>query len=316
MVRFFIERIVGLIAVLFAVSIVVFGLGSLIPGDLATVIAGVDGASEEQYQAIRDELGLNDPLPVQYGRWLGGVVQGDFGRSPITGRDVTTDLTRQIPVSLQLTGLGLLVSTLLGIPLGILAAVRANKATDVVIRATLLIVFSVPVFIVGVFLVLAASQWFTTLYTSVYVPFGESPTGFARSMFLPVLTITVPLAAMTMQMTRASMLEALQQPHILTADAKGAKRWSVLYVHALKNALQPVVTLLGFQFGILLGGLFVVEEIFSLPGLGRGLLVAIGQRDYPLVMATTMVFAFFFVLANIIVDFLYPVLDPRQRAAA
>ena len=314
--RFFLERLVGLVAVLFAVSIVVFILGSLIPGDLATVLAGVDGASEEQYQAIRDELGLNDPMIVQYGRWLGGIVRGDFGTSPITGRQVSTDLSRQIPVSLQLTGFGLLLSTLLGVPLGIVAAVRANKSIDIAIRAVLLIVFSVPVFIIGVFLVLATSRWFGSLYTSIYVPLSESPTGFARSMFLPVLTITVPLAAMTMQMTRASMLEALNEPHILTANAKGAKRWSILYIHALKNALQPVVTLLGFQFGILLGGLFVVEEIFSLPGLGRGLLVAIGQRDYPLVMATTMVFAFFFVLANVVVDFLYPILDPRQRTAS
>jgi peptide/nickel transport system permease protein len=179
----------------------------------------------------------------------------------------------------------------------------------------LLFVFSVPVFVIGVFLVLTSSSWLGRFFTTTYIPLSQSVSGNLQSMFLPVLTITVPLAAMTMQMTRASMLEALNEPHILTAQAKGAKRRSILYIHALKNALQPVVTLLGFQFGILLGGLFVVEEIFSLPGLGRGLLVAISQRDYPLVMATTMVFAFFFVLANVVVDFLYPVLDPRQRAA-
>lgn len=315
MVKYFGERAIGLVAVLFAVSIIVFLLGSLIPGDLATVLVGQEGATEEQYQAIRDEFGLNDPLAQQYARWLGGVVQGDFGTSPITGRQVSSDLVRQIPVSLELTGLGLLVSTLLGVPLGILAAVRANKATDLFIRGLLLVIFSVPVFVIGVFLVLTGPSWLGSFATSNYVPMSESVTGNLKGMFLPVLTITVPLAAMTMQMTRASMLEALSEPHILTARAKGARPRAILYIHALKNALQPVVTLLGFQFGILLGGLFVVEEIFSLPGLGRGLLVAIGQRDYPLVMATTMVFAFFFVVANLVVDFLYPVLDPRQRAA-
>lgn len=316
MAKYFGERAIGLVAVLFAVSVIVFLLGSLIPGDLATVLVGQEGATEEQYQAIRDEFGLNDPLPEQYVRWLGGVVRGDFGTSPITGRQVSSDLARQVPVSLELTGLGLLASTLLGVPLGILAAVRANKATDLIIRALLLLVFSVPVFVIGVFLVLTGPSWLGTFATSNYVPLSESVTGNLKGMFLPVLTITVPLAAMTMQMTRASMLEALHEPHILTARAKGARPRAILYIHALKNALQPVVTLLGFQFGILLGGLFVVEEIFSLPGLGRGLLVAIGQRDYPLVMATTMVFAFFFVLANLVVDFLYPVLDPRQRSAA
>jgi peptide/nickel transport system permease protein len=315
MIRFALERIIGLILVLFAVSAIVFGLGSLIPGDLATVLVGSEGATPEQFERVREELGLNDPLLVQYGRWIGGVVQGDFGVSPITGRSVNGELASQVPVSLELTILALVVSTVIGIPMGILAAIHANKAWDFVIRAALLIGFSVPIFVAGILLLLFGSKYLTPLYAASYTPISESITENLRSMFFPVMSIAIPVAAMTMQMTRTSMLETLGQHYITMARAKGARRPSILYIHALKNAMSPVLTLLGFQFGILLGGLFVVEAIFSLPGVGRGLLVAIGQRDYPLVMAITMVIAAAFVVVNVVVDLLYPVLDPRQRAA-
>jgi peptide/nickel transport system permease protein len=162
-------------------------------------------------------------------------------------------------------------------------------------------------------LLMAGSRWFPYLYASSYIPISQSLVGNLRSMFLPAMAIAIPVAAMTMQMTRTSMLETLGQPFITMARAKGSRRRSVLYIHALKNAMSPVLTLLGFQFGILLGGLFVVEAIFSLPGMGRGLLVAIGQRDYPLVMAITMVIAAAFVVVNVLVDLAYPLLDPRQK---
>ncbi|HSJ27292.1 MAG TPA: ABC transporter permease [Acidimicrobiia bacterium] len=314
MIRFFAERVIGLILVLFAVSAIIFSLGSLIPGDLATILVGSEGATPEQFERVREELGLNDPLVVQYARWMGGVVQGDFGVSPITGRSVNAELASQVPVSLELTFLALLVSTLIGVPLGILAAVHANKVWDFAIRAVLLVGFSVPIFVAGILLLLFGSKYLTPLYAATYTPISQDLTENLRAMFLPVLSIAIPVSAMTMQMTRTSMLETLGQPFITMARAKGARRRSVLYIHALKNAMSPVLTLLGFQFGILLGGLFVVEAIFSLPGVGRGLLVAIGQRDYPLVMAITMVIATAFVVVNVIVDLLYPVLDPRQRA--
>jgi len=178
----------------------------------------------------------------------------------------------------------------------------------------MLVIFSVPIFVAGILLLLIGSRYLGPLYTSTYVPISEGITGNLRSMFLPALSISVPVAAMTMQMTRTNMLEMLGQPYITMARAKGAKRRNVLYIHALKNAMPPVLTLIGFQFGILLGGLFVVEAIFSLPGLGRGLLVAIGQRDFPLVMALTMVISAAFVVVNALVDIAYPFLDPRQRS--
>lgn len=316
MIRFVAERLIGLVFVLFAVSAIVFLLGSLIPGDLATVLVGSEGATAEQFDEVREELGLNDPLIVQYGRWMSGVVRGDFGVSPITGRSVNSEIAAQLPVSLELTLFAMLISTVLGIPLGIVAAVHANRAWDFLIRTLLLVVFSIPIFVAGIFLILVGSKYLGPFYTSSYVPLSEDVVGNLRSMFLPALAISIPVAAMTMQMTRTSMLEMLGQPYITMAHAKGARRRSILYIHALKNAMPPVLTLLGFQFGILLGGLFVVEAIFSLPGLGRGLLVAIGQRDYPLVMAITMVIATSFVIVNVLVDLAYPLLDPRQKATA
>lgn len=315
MIRAIAVKVIGLILVLFVVSMVIFFIGTLIPGDLATILVGSEGATPEQFQEVRERLGFNDPLVVQYGRWIGGVLQGDFGISPITGRSVNSEIANQLPVSLELTLLAMVFSTVIGIPLGIVAAVHANKVWDFVIRTALLVVFSVPIFVAGILLLLVGSRYFGPLYTSTYTPISESITGNLQSMFLPVVSISVPVAAMTMQMTRTAMLETLGQPYITMAKAKGAKRRSILYVHALKNAMPPVLTLVGFQFGILLGGLFVVEAIFSMPGLGRGLLVAIGQRDFPLVMALTMVISAAFVFVNALVDVAYPILDPRLRAS-
>jgi peptide/nickel transport system permease protein len=315
MIRFIAERLIGLITVLIAVSAIIFLLGSLIPGDLATILVGSEGATPEQFERVRNELGLNDSLAVQYGRWISGVVQGDFGVSPITGRSVNAELAAQVPVSLELTIFAMFISTAIGIPLGILGAVHANKAFDFAIRSVLLVGFSIPIFVAGILLLLVGSKYFGPLYSSSYTPISESITGNLQSMFLPAMAISIPISAMTMQMTRTSMLEMLGQPFVTMARAKGARRRSILYIHALKNAMSPVLTLLGFQFGILLGGLFVVEAIFSLPGVGRGLLVAIGQRDYPLVMAITLVIAAAFVVVNVLVDLIYPILDPRQRTS-
>ena len=313
MIRFVAERLIGLVLVLFVVSAVVFFLGTFIPGDAATILVGSEGATPEQFERVREELGLNDPLIVQYGNWMKGVVRGDFGTSPITGRSVNDEIKSQFPVSMELTLLATILSTVIGLPLGIFAAIHANRVTDFIIRTTLLVTFSVPIFVAGILLLLIGSRWLGPLYTSTYTPISEGIGKNLQSMILPTLSIAIPVSAMTMQMTRTSMLEMLNRPFITTASAKGARRRNILYIHALKNAMSPILTLLGFQFGILLGGLFVVETIFSLPGLGRGLLTAISQRDYLLVMAGTMVIAATFVIVNVIVDLTYPILDPRQR---
>ena len=313
MLKLLLARLGAMLAVLFAVSVLVFGLGSLIPGDLTSVIVGQEGATPAQFEEVRRKLGLDKPLPVQYLRWLGNALQGDFGTSPITGRNVTSDLAQQIPVSVELALLCLVFSTALGLPAGILAAVHANRRLDVLIRSQLLFVFSVPTFVVGILVLLVGSRVAPDLFRMSFTSWSQDPVAHIRSMIMPLLTITLPITAMTMQMTRSAMLEVLSDPFIVTARSVGVRLPRIHYLHALRNALPPIITFVGFQFGVLLGGLIVVEQIFSLPGLGRGMLEAISTRDYPMVTATTLVFAASFVVINAVIDLLYPVLDPRQR---
>lgn len=314
MLKAVLSRLGALLAVLLAVSALVFTLGSLIPGDMTSVVVGQEGATQEQFDKVRRDLGLDQPLPLQYARWLGKALTGDLGKSPITGRPISADLAQQIPVSVELAVLCLLLSTLIGMPAGIAAAVHANRRLDVVIRTVLLITFSVPTFVIGILVLLLGSQlapdWFQVSYTF----WSQDPLLHLRSMAMPLLTITFPMTAMTMQMTRGAMLEVLSEPCVVTARAVGVRLPRIHYVHALRNALPPIVTFLGFQFGVMLGGLIVIEQIFSLPGLGRGMLEAIATRDYPMVTATTLVFAVAFVVINAVIDLLYPILDPRQRA--
>lgn len=313
MLKAVLTRLGSLLAVMFAVSVLVFAMGSLIPGDMTSVIVGQEGATDEQFAKVRRDLGLDQPLPVQYVRWLGQAVQGDLGKSPITGRQVSDDLVSQIPVSLELAILCLLLSTLIGVPAGIVAAVHANRRLDVGIRTLLLIIFSVPTFVIGILVLLLGSHLAPQLFQVAFTPWSQDPMLHLRSMAMPLLTITFPMAAMTMQMTRSAMIEVLSEPFIVTARAVGVGNKRIQYLHALRNALPPIVTFIGFQFGVMLGGLIVVEQIFSLPGLGRGMLEAILTRDYPMVTATTLVFAGAFVFINAVIDLLYPVLDPRQR---
>ncbi|HEY2417543.1 MAG TPA: ABC transporter permease [Steroidobacteraceae bacterium] len=307
------SRLGAVVAVLFAVSVLVFGLGTVVPGDLTSVIVGQEGATAAQFEEVRHNLGLDQPLPVQYARWLGHALQGDFGTSPITGRSVASDLAQQIPVSVELAVLCLILSTALGMPAGILAAVHANRRLDVLIRSQLLFVFSVPTFVIGILVLLVGSHLAPDLFRMSFTPWSQDPAAHMRSMVMPLATITLPMTAMTMQMTRSAMLEVLGDPFIVTARAMGVRLPRIQYLHALRNALPPIMTFIGFQFGVMLGGLIVVEQIFSLPGLGRGMLEAISMRDYPMVTATTMVFAVSFVVINAVIDLLYPVLDPRQR---
>jgi peptide/nickel transport system permease protein len=313
MLRMVLSRLAAMVAVLLAVSALVFALGSLIPGDLTSVIVGQEGATTQQFEEVRRNLGLDKPLPVQYVRWLGNALRGDLGTSPITGRKVSSDLAQQIPVSVELAVLCLLLSTAIGLPAGIVAAVHANRRLDVLIRSLLLFTFSVPTFVIGILLLLVGSRVAPDLFRVAFTAWSQDPGSHMRSMAMPLLTITFPMAAMTMQMTRSAMLEVLSDPFIVTAKAAGVRLQRIQYLHALRNALPPIVTFIGFQFGVMLGGLIVVEQIFSLPGLGRAMLEAIATRDYPMVTATTLVFAVAFVLINAVIDLLYPALDPRQR---
>lgn len=294
-------------------SIFVFALGSIVPGDLALVIAGTDGASPERIDALRRELRLDDPVATRYGAWLSGAVVGDFGVSPITGRVVRDEVMRTFPVTFRLATYGLGIATLLGIPIGVFAAVRADRFADRAARMLSLAVFSVPSFVLGILFVFLGSRYFPAMYTSIYVPPSGGLVQHLRSLLLPALSVGLPLAAMIAQMTRGAMLESLSQDYVRLARALGMRAARVHYLHALKPSLAPVVTLIGLLFGSLLGGLIVIEVIFNLPGIGRTIYAGIQQRDFSLVMAGTLLVGLAYILVNLIVDLLYPVFDPRQR---
>lgn len=314
MTRYVAQRFASGLGVLLVVSFLVFWLGTLIPGDLTTVLVGSEGATQQQYRELRHRLGLDQPVVVQYAHWLGGAVRGNFGTSPITGLYAADEIRRRAPISLELALLALAESIVLGVFLGVFTAVRAHGRADLIVRSVLFVMFAIPPFVAGVLLVLAGALFLKPLYQVGYVPLAQSIGLNLRSMLLPSLSIAVPLAAMTAQMTRTSLLETLGQPYIVTAMAKGAPPRSVIYRHALKNALAPIITLQGYVFGSLVGGLIVTEQVFNLNGLAAGLLAAIGRRDYSFVVTGTLVIAATYILANLLVDLLYPIVDPTQRA--
>jgi peptide/nickel transport system permease protein len=316
LLRLILAKLLGAIGVLFAASLLVFYLGSkLVPGDEAYTLVGSMGATPAQLKQIKEKLGLNDSLPVQYWHWLSGVFHGNFGSSPLTHIQVGHQVASQIPVSFELVGLSILGATVIGIPLGVAAAARANRAPDVVLRSGMLVILGVPSFLFGVVLLYTTARYWPFWYSDAYVPVSQSLSTNLRYMVVPALVIALPTAAMVMQMTRASILETVNQPFVLAARARGVSAARIRFRHVLKNALGPVVTLLGFEFATLLGSVVVVEQIFGLPGLGQGLVSSVGQREWDETIAITLVIAATFIVSNLVVGALNALLDPRQRKA-
>lgn len=322
----------GLVPVLFGISLLVFLFLKLIPGDPAQAILGERG-SPEQLQALREKLGLNRPLHVQYLTFLRNVLTGDLGVSAVSTIPVAEELKRRWPATFELALSATLVAVALGIPLGILAAVRRNSLLDTLSMSLSLLGVSIPVFWLGLLLVYLFAvnlHWLPTggrLSTDLALDFRPI-TGFLvldgllslkpqvvldalRHLLLPALTLgTIPLAILT-RITRGAMLEVLSQDYVRTARAKGLSERQVILKHALKNALLPVVTIVGLQFGTLLGGAILTETIFSWPGIGSYIYEGILNRDYPVVQAGVLVVATAFVLVNLLVDLSYALLDPR-----
>jgi peptide/nickel transport system permease protein len=308
------KRIAGSLAVLLAVSAAVFFAGNaLAPGSAVTMLIGAEGATSQQQQQLRHQLGLDRPLGVQYREWVSGVLRGDFGVSPISHRTASAVIAQETPVSFELAFLALFIATIAGIPVGALAAVWADRPFDYVIRGVTLTGLSVPVFVTGTLLALGASRYAPGLYAVSFVPLSKNIAANVVSLFFPAITAAIPTTALLMQMTRGTMLECLSQYYVVVADARGVPRLSLYFVHTLKNALPPILTFLGFQFGILLGSLFIVENVFSLPGLASGIVSSINNRDYVLLEAQVMVTAAVFVTANVVVELLEPIIDPRKR---
>jgi peptide/nickel transport system permease protein len=307
-----IKRVLFTIPTLIGISIVIFLLVRLLPGDVVDVMLGGDAnSSPELREKAREQLGLTGSYPEQYWRWISGVVHGDFGFSLRNTQPVSDVLSHAFPITFELVILGLLIAVVIGLPLGVLSAVKRDSTHDYAARVGGLIGVSIPNFWLATLLLLFTSRVFHWVPPLTYVPFWEDPVENLSQFILPAISISVFTMAIVMRMVRATMLEVLGQDYVRTARAKGVRRKVVISRHALRNALIPVVTIVGFEIGILMGGSAIVEIIFGLPGIGNTLINAIFQRDYPVVQGATMLIAFIFIFTNLLVDLLYGVLDPR-----
>jgi peptide/nickel transport system permease protein len=308
------QRLVDLAAVLFGVSVLTFLMIRLIPGDAVAIMLGANTeVTPERVADLRAGLGLDRPIATQYLRWLGGVLSGDLGVSVWTRRPVAEEIAAHVWPTLQLTLLALAIGAGLALPLGVLMASLRGRGWDVALQVGSVAGLTVPSFWLGIMMILAITALAPESQLLGYVPFREDPLGNLQRLALPAAALALPILANLSRLVRSAMLDALQQDYIRAARARGATETTVLYRHALRNALIPFVTSTGILTGYLLGGAIVVEQVFAIPGLGRLILGAIAERNYPLVQATILVVTTAFVLVNFAVDMLYALIDPRIR---
>ena len=315
MLSYFLRRVLLVfLPTLLGISILVFTIMHLIPGSFVDVLIGFGtDVSPEQIAHIERVYGLDKPLPVQYLLWMGNVSRGNLGNSLRTGKPVLSEIVRRLPVTLEVAALTMSMAILLAVPAGIISAVRQNAISDLLVRLLALFGLSIPNFLLGTLLILFVSLHWPVFPTTGYVPLSEGLEANLRSVFLPCFSLALGMSASVMRMTRSSLLEELRQDYVRVARGKGLAERAVTFRHALRNALIPVVTVIGIRVGYLLGGTVIVEELFSLPGIGRLALNAIYQRDYPTVQGTVLLIAFAFVLINMLTDLTYSFLDPRIR---
>jgi peptide/nickel transport system permease protein len=312
--RYVLVRTLSILPTLVGVSVAVFLMIRLIPGTIVEQLIGTEGTySEEAMRALRAFFGLDQPVHVQYVRWLGQVLRGDLGTSWRTGLPVVQMITTRLQVTLELTLGAMLVALAIGIPLGIVSARRENTRLDHAVRVLSLFSLSIPVFWQATMLILATSLWLDWAPAVDFVsPFTSLRANLAI-MALPSLALGTAVAAVFMRMTRSTLLEVMRQDYIRTARAKGLREPGVVWSHALKNSLIPLITVAGVQVGYLLGGVVVTEEVFTLPGVGRLILWGVFQRDYPVVQGTVLFVSLLFMLSNLVVDLIYAYVDPRIR---
>lgn len=312
--RYVLRRLWLLIPTMFGISIIVFAVMHLVPGDIVDALLGPDATLDPAARAtLRRILGVDTPVYIQYVHWLGGVLHGDLGVSLATRDSVVSILLRALPITMELAVLSTLLAIAVALPLGIISAIRPYGWLSAAVRFLGLLGLSIPNFWLATILILVTSVYFGWSPALIYVPFFSDPIGNLRQMLLPILSLSVTLVAVVMRMTRSSMLEVLGQDYMRTARAKGLWEMTIIMRHGLKNALIPVITVIGIQFGYLLGGTVVIEQIFGLPGLGWILLGAISQRDYPVIQGGVLVITLAFTLVNLLVDLLYARLDPRIK---
>ncbi|AWM85822.1 ABC transporter permease [Microvirga sp. 17 mud 1-3] len=315
MSRILLSRLIDLVVVLFGVSIIVFLMIRLIPGDAVAIMLGANTEiTPERMAELNSRVGLDRPFVEQYLRWAGAALQGDFGTSLWTGRPVATEILINLWPTLELTFLSLLIGAVLAVPLGCWMAQTRGRGADVAMRIGAIAGLTIPSFWLGIVLILLFSAYAPGFASLGYVPFSEDPVGNLQRMILPSVALALPILANLSRLVRSAMLDALGQDYVRTARAKGLSESRVVYKHALRNALIPFLTSVGIMTGYLLGGAIVVEQVFAIPGLGRLILGAIAERNYPLIQATILVVTAGFVFVNFLVDFLYMIVDPRVRA--
>jgi peptide/nickel transport system permease protein len=310
MLRFVAARLFGTIPVVVILSIGVFLMLHLTPGDPVQIMLGQD-ADPQSIAALRQELGLDQPLPIQYLRWAGNVLHGDLGRSIRTHEPVTDAIISRLPVTIELSLISLLISLAIGLPAGIVAAIRRNSSVDLASTGVALIGVSLPSFFLGILLILLFAQWLRWVPPSGYTPLLQDPAMNLKQMFMPAVALGAALAGIVARLMRSSLLEVLEADYMRTARAKGLSEQGTVLGHGLKNALLPVVTVVGLQVGALLGGAILIETIFALPGVGRLAVDSIFARDFPIVQGVVLFLALVRVLSNLVADLLYGRLDPR-----
>jgi len=316
MSAYVLRRVWLLVPTLIGMSLLVFFMLRLLPGDVVDVMTGGDiPAAAGSKERLREAFGLDKPIPVQYLTWVGNILRGDLGTSFRSGEPIGSILPRTLPITLELTFLAVVFATITAIPLGVISAVSRESSFDYVARFAGLIGLSMPNFWLATLMLLFTSLVLHWIPPVNWIPPTQDLWGNLRQMALPAAAIALSLMAILMRMTRTMMLEVLQQDYVRTARAKGAVERLVVFRHALRNALIPVISVIGFQIGALMGGSAIVEVIFGLNGVGNTLVQAIFNRDYPVVQATTLFVATVFVIANLGVDLLYGYLDPRLKHA-
>lgn len=311
--RYLAQRALALVPIFLLMTVIVFLLIRLVPGDPIDVMYGAEGMDATRREALRQELGLDQPVAMQYVRWLGRALTGDLGNSYKAQRTVVELIGQRLPATLLLSFAALLVSVIIAIPLGIIAAVRRNTGADIFAMVFAILGISLPNFWCGILFVLIFAVSLGWLPSIGYVSPLEDPLKALRHLALPAVTLGWSLAGATTRLTRSTLLEELGRDYVRTARGKGVYERLVLTRHALRNALIPTVTMIGLQLGFLIGGAVVVEAVFAWPGIGMLLVDSIFGRDYPVVQGVILTVAIFVVLINLIVDLLYTLLDPRIR---
>jgi len=314
MARYILRRLLLLIPVLLGVTFLTFALIRIIPGDIVTKMMGVTEANNAETRAlVLLELGLDKTLMEQYLWWLGRIAAGDLGHSFIHGGPVLDQILRRLPITFQIGFMSMFFAIFIGVPLGVLSAIKRGTVMDFATRVISLIGISTPNFFLGTLIVVFGAIYFPGIRTLGYVPFSESPLENLERMIWPSLTLGVGVGAILLRYTRSSVLEVLGEDYVRTAEAKGLSPFSVIFVHALKNALIPVITAIGVWSAFLVSGTVILEEVFAIPGLGRLVLSAIGNRDYPIIQGTVLFLAVSVALIMLLTDILVAFVDPRVK---